>query len=105
MIASEKPNTYQKALSLNLDSKIFAPFAEIGAGQEVARWLLRVGGASGTVAKTTGWKASEGMVSAEDLHRPEPLDFPLQYLLSSRLMETTGQGESNWDQVKNKRMS
>ena len=36
MIASEKPNTYQKALSLNLDSKIFAPFAEIGAGQEVA---------------------------------------------------------------------
>jgi hypothetical protein len=43
MIAPEKLNTYQKALSLNLDSKIFAPFAEIGAEQEVARWLLRVG--------------------------------------------------------------
>jgi hypothetical protein len=27
-------------------------FAEIGAGQEVARWFLFVGGASGTVAKT-----------------------------------------------------
>jgi hypothetical protein len=27
-------------------------FAEIGAGQEVARWFLRAGAASGTVAKT-----------------------------------------------------
>ena len=27
-------------------------FAEIGVGQEVARWFLRVGAASGTVAKT-----------------------------------------------------
>ena len=30
----------------------FGSFAEIGAGQEVARWFLVVGGASGTVAKT-----------------------------------------------------
>jgi hypothetical protein len=50
--APEKLDTYQKALSINLDSKIFGSFAEIGAGQEVARWFLRVGGASGTVAKT-----------------------------------------------------
>jgi hypothetical protein len=48
----EKRNTHQKALSLNLDATIFGSFAEIGAGQEVARWFLRVGGASGTVAKT-----------------------------------------------------
>ena len=46
------PDTYQRALSLNLDPKIFGSFAEIGAGQEVSRWFLRVGGASGTVAKT-----------------------------------------------------
>ena len=52
MSAPEKPDTYQKALSLNLDSEIFGSFAEIGAGQEVSRWFLRVGGASGTVAKT-----------------------------------------------------
>ena len=51
MTAPEKPGTHQKALSLNLDAKIFGSFAEIGAGQEVARWFLRVGGASGTVAK------------------------------------------------------
>jgi hypothetical protein len=48
----EKYDTHQKALSINLDATIFGSFAEIGAGQEVARWFLRVGGASGTVAKT-----------------------------------------------------
>jgi hypothetical protein len=48
----EKLGTPQKALSLNLDNTIYGSFAEIGAGQEVARWFLRVGGASGTVAKT-----------------------------------------------------
>ena len=48
----EKIDTHQKALSINLDPQIFGSFAEIGAGQEVARWFLRVGAASGTVAKT-----------------------------------------------------
>ena len=52
MSTPEKIGTHQKALSLNLDLSIFGSFAEIGAGQEVARWFLRVGGASGTVAKT-----------------------------------------------------
>jgi hypothetical protein len=45
-------DTHQKALAINLDPTIFGSFAEIGAGQEVARWFLRVGAASGTVAKT-----------------------------------------------------
>ena len=49
---SEKLDTHRKALSLNLDPSTFGSFAEIGAGQEVARWFLVVGGASGTVAKT-----------------------------------------------------
>jgi hypothetical protein len=52
MDTGEKQGTHQKALSINLDAKVFGSFAEIGAGQEVARWFLRVGGASGTVAKT-----------------------------------------------------
>jgi hypothetical protein len=52
MPTHEKLDTHQKALSLNLDLTIFGSFAEIGAGQEVARWFLRVGAASGTVAKT-----------------------------------------------------
>jgi hypothetical protein len=52
MPENKKHDAHEKALSLNLDDTIFGSFAEIGAGQEVARWFLRVGGASGTVAKT-----------------------------------------------------
>jgi len=48
----QEPDVHQKALTLNLDQSTFGSFAEIGAGQEVARWFLVVGGASGTVAKT-----------------------------------------------------
>ncbi len=52
MPSTEKLDTHHKALTLNLDASAFGSFAEIGAGQEVARWFLVVGGASGTVAKT-----------------------------------------------------
>jgi hypothetical protein len=52
MAATEKLNTHQKALRINLDPSSYGSFAEIGAGQEVARWFLVVGGASGTVAKS-----------------------------------------------------
>jgi hypothetical protein len=52
MDTPEKLGTHQKALSINLNAEVFGSFAEIGAGQEVARWFLTVGGASGTVAKT-----------------------------------------------------
>jgi hypothetical protein len=52
MPSTEKLDTHHKALTLNLDPSKFGSFAEIGAGQEVARWFLVVGGASSTVAKT-----------------------------------------------------
>jgi hypothetical protein len=52
MPSPQKLDTHHKALTLNLDPSTFGAFAEIGAGQEVARWFLLVGGASGTVAKT-----------------------------------------------------
>jgi hypothetical protein len=52
MAREEKVGTHQKALTINLDTTKFGSFAEIGAGQEVARWFLTVGAASGTVAKT-----------------------------------------------------
>ncbi len=45
-------STHQKALAINLDHCIYGAIAEIGAGQETARWFFRVGGAAGTVAKT-----------------------------------------------------
>ena len=44
--------TQQKALAINRDPLSYGTFAEIGAGQEVARWFFHVGGAAGTVAKT-----------------------------------------------------
>ena len=52
MASIEKLNAHQKALAINLDPTSYGSFAEIGAGQEVARWFLVVGGASGTVAKS-----------------------------------------------------
>jgi hypothetical protein len=49
---TSRASTHQKALQINLDASRYGTFAEIGAGQEVARWFFHVGGAAGTVAKT-----------------------------------------------------
>lgn len=35
-------STRQKALAINLDATTYGTFAEIGAGQEVARWFFSV---------------------------------------------------------------
>jgi hypothetical protein len=51
MIADLK-DAHQKALKINLDPNRYGTFAEIGAGQETARWFFRVGGAAGTIAKS-----------------------------------------------------
>lgn len=45
-------NTHQKALEVNLDKSRYGTFAEIGAGQEVARWFFKVGAAAGTISKS-----------------------------------------------------
>jgi len=44
--------TNRKALLVNLDQDVYGTFAEIGAGQEVARHFFKVGGAAGTIAKS-----------------------------------------------------
>lgn len=49
---SPRLDTHQKAVQINLDNTKYGSFAEIGAGQEVARWFFRVGGAAGTIAKS-----------------------------------------------------
>ena len=36
-------DTLQKALQVNLDPRWYGTIAEIGAGQEVARWFFRAG--------------------------------------------------------------
>ena len=45
-------DTHHKALTVNLDTRRYGTFAEIGAGQEVVRWFFRVGGGAGTIAKS-----------------------------------------------------
>lgn len=42
----------KKALQINLDDSIYGTFAEIGAGQEVARHFFQAGRASHTIAKS-----------------------------------------------------
>ncbi len=88
MPENEKFDAHQKALSLNLDSTIFGSFAEIGAGQEVARWFLHVGGASGTVAKT---------ISAYDKEVSDQLyGAGTRYVSRPRLQAML---ESEWEQL------
>ena len=52
MDESKKLSTQEKALRINLSKAVYGSFAEIGAGQEVAANFFKVGGASGTIAKT-----------------------------------------------------
>src|SRR2546428_12008047 len=61
--------TRQKALALNLDKSKYGTIAEIGAGQEVARWFFLVGGAAGTIAKS---------VSAYDMAGSDAVYGPAQ---------------------------
>ena len=96
-MGSDKLNTGQKALQINLDAKKYGTFAEIGAGQEVARWFFQVGKASGTVAKTISaydmavsdaiYGSSDRYVSRKRLQAM--LDLELDLLLQ-RLDKTIG---------------
>jgi hypothetical protein len=71
--------THQKALQVNLESSKYGTFAEIGAGQEVARWFFRVGGASGTVAKT---------MSAYDMVVSDAIYGPAERYVSRQRLQT-----------------
>ena len=51
MESSELLTTNRKALTMNLDQAKYGTFAEIGAGQEVARHFFQAGGAA-NVAKS-----------------------------------------------------
>src|SRR5512133_1513643 len=51
-MSGDLDSAQEKALKLNLDAARYGTFAEIGAGQEVARWFFQAGKASATVAKT-----------------------------------------------------
>jgi hypothetical protein len=71
--------TEQKALEINLDPAIYGAFAEIGAGQEVARYFFQAGAAAGTIAKTVS--AYDKIVS-DAIYGDEPSG---RYVCESRL--------------------
>lgn len=96
----EKLDTHQKALKVNLDPSKYGTFAEIGAGQEVARWFFRVGGAAGTIAKSISaydmivsdaiYGSSERYVSRDRLQKMLDYEYKLQYeRLSPKRGDTT----------------
>src|SRR5437016_5401324 len=78
-ITSETLGTHQKALQINIDPVRYGTFAEIGAGQEVARWFFRVGGAAGTVAKA---------MSAYDMTFSDAIYGPSDRYVSRQRLET-----------------
>jgi hypothetical protein len=99
--ASNKLDTHTKALRINIDSRRYGTFAEIGAGQEVVRWFFRVGGAAGTVAKSMS--AYDKLVSdaiygeATRYVTRERLESMLEHehtLTLERLSDTRGDGTS-----------
>jgi hypothetical protein len=88
MPSAQKLDTHHKALTLNLDQSKFGSFAEIGAGQEVARWFLVAGAASGTVAKT---------ISAYDKEVSDDLYGSGSRYVSKQRLEATL--DSEWTQL------
>ncbi len=78
-MARQQLETDQKALEINLDDRIYGTFAEIGAGQEVARYFFQVGGAAGTIAKTM---SAYDKVYSDQIYGVEPSG---RYVCESRL--------------------
>ena len=72
-------DAHYKALQVNLDPVEYGTFAEIGAGQEVARWFFRVGGAAGTIAKA---------MSAYDMTFSDAIYGPSDRYVGRRRLQT-----------------
>jgi hypothetical protein len=77
-MAEESGSTRPKALKINLDGRRFGIFAEIGAGQEVARWFFHAGKAAGTIAMT---------VSAYDMAISDGIYGPTEHYVSRQRLE------------------
>src|SRR2546422_3906401 len=97
LLARPAWSTHDKAFWINLDAARYGTFAEIGAGQEVARWFFRVGGAAGTIAKTISaydmtisdaiYGPAERYVTRQRLHNMLDHEYGL---LEERLKEKRG---------------
>ena len=78
-MSQDKLDAHYKALQVNLDPAEYGTFAEIGAGQEVARWFFRVGGAAGTIAKA---------MSAYDMTFSDAIYGPSDRYVGRRRLQT-----------------
>ncbi len=74
----ESGTIHSKALKINLDGRKYGTFAEIGAGQEVARWFFQAGKAAGTIAKT---------ISAYDMAISDGIYGPAERYVSRQRLE------------------
>jgi hypothetical protein len=74
-------STRQKAQRINLSDEYYGTFAEIGAGQEVARHFFQAGGASGSIAKTI---SAYDMVFSDHIYGKENTG---RYVCESRLVK------------------
>jgi hypothetical protein len=86
MKAEMDVGTNRKAFQINLDRQKYGTFAEIGAGQEVARRFFHVGGASGTIAKT---------MSAYDMTFSDAIYGPTDRYVSRNRLQTMLDREYN----------
>src|SRR5437762_404309 len=79
IVTSDMLNTAQKAERINQDARRYGTFAEIGAGQEVARWFFRAGGAANTIAKT---------ISAYDMAVSDAIYGPTERYVSRQRLQS-----------------
>lgn len=77
----ERRTTLGKAVLINQDPKLYGTFAEIGAGQEVARYFFHAGRASQTIAKTI---SAYDMSFSDEIYGKEASG---RYVCESRLMK------------------
>ncbi len=81
-MVNKLPDAHEKALMVNRDRSKYGTIAEIGAGQETARWFFKVGGAAGTIAKA---------MSAYDMRFSDSIYGPCQrYVSRDRLQAMLG---------------
>lgn len=78
-MSSPQTSTLNRASQVNSDTEIYGTFAEIGAGQEVARHFFQAGQASQTIAKTI---SAYDMIYSDEIYGKEANG---RYVCESRL--------------------
>ena len=81
MSETQTTDTLSKALRINQDCSRYGAFAEIGAGQEVARHFFQAGKASQTIAKTM---SAYDMIVSDEIYGREASG---RYVCESRVVK------------------